>query len=65
MGAVVSRMPSAAHAAFLTAQKLPPGGRGRWSTYESIKRQFLARFPDTTPAEYQWAMKRIAELAGV
>ena len=65
MGAVVSRMPSAAHAAFLTAQRLPEGGRGQWSTYELIKRRFLAQFPDVSPAEYEWAMKRIAELAGV
>ena len=38
---------------------------GKHSLYERLKGMFVARFPEASSAEYEWAMQRIARLAGV
>jgi len=38
---------------------------GKHSLYERLKGMFVARFPEALSAEYEWAMQRIARLAGV
>ena len=38
---------------------------GKHSLYERLKGMFVARFPGATPEEYEWAMLRLARMAGV
>jgi len=38
---------------------------GTHSLYERLKGMFVASFPDASSSEYEWAMQRLARMAGV